>query len=68
MKRRSADGEVLLPPAWGGCRLVQDPVSQQAVLASLRGSLPTRRPAPPGVLRHVPSQSDLALGPSLFQW
>ena len=51
MKHRSADGEVPLPPAWG-LPVVQDPVSQQAVLASLRGSLPTRRPAGIGRCSH----------------
>ena len=41
-----------LPP---GCRLALDRVSQQAVLASLRASLPTRRPALLGELRALAS-------------
>jgi hypothetical protein len=46
-------GFPFLPP---GCRLVLDRVSQQAVLASLRASLPTRRPALLGELRALASE------------
>jgi hypothetical protein len=48
-------GFPFLPP---GCRLVLDRVSQQAVLASLRASLTTRRPALLGELRALASVAE----------
>jgi superfamily II DNA or RNA helicase/HKD family nuclease len=58
-------GFPFLPP---GCRLVLDRVSQQAVLASLRASLPTRRPALLGELRALASEGLIGPGSGLADW
>jgi hypothetical protein len=58
-------GFPFLPP---GCRLVLDRVSQQAVLASLRASLPTRRPALLGELRALASEGLIGPGLGLAEW
>jgi superfamily II DNA or RNA helicase len=59
------DGFPFLPP---GCRLVLDRVSQQAVLASLRASLPTRRPALLSELRALASGGLIGPGSGLADW
>ncbi|MFN5119366.1 MAG: DUF3427 domain-containing protein [Cyanobacteriota bacterium] len=58
-------GFPFLPP---GCRLVLDRVSQQAVLASLRASLPTRRPALLGELRALAAEGVIGPGSGLADW
>ncbi len=58
-------GFLFLPP---GCRLVLDRVSQQAVLASLRASLPTRRPALLGELHALASEVLIGPGSGLAHW
>jgi hypothetical protein len=58
-------GFPFLPP---GCRLVLDRVSQQAVLASLRASLPTRRPALLAELRALASEGLIGPGSGLADW
>jgi hypothetical protein len=58
-------GFPFLPP---GCRLVLDRVSQQAVLASLRASLPTRRTALLGELRALASEGVIGPGSGLADW
>jgi superfamily II DNA or RNA helicase/HKD family nuclease len=58
-------GFPFLPP---GCRLVLDRVSQQVVLASLRASLPTRRPALLGDLRALASEGLIRPGSGLADW
>jgi superfamily II DNA or RNA helicase len=58
-------GFPFLPP---GCRLVLDRVSQQAVLASLRASLPTRRPALLGELRALATEGLIGPDTGLAEW
>ena len=58
-------GFPFLPP---GCRLVLDRVSQQAVLASLRASLPTRRAALLGELRSLASEGVIGPNSGLADW
>jgi hypothetical protein len=65
LETQLGQGFPFLPPA---CRLVLDRVSQDAVLHSLRASLPSRRPALLQELRSLASQGLLGSESTLSDW